>query len=127
MDEEQIDEKQQDLSSTKELNEFSGKIDKYFSYLDILGTKIIGSLWPTVYASIQDAIAVIIIFQIPGFIGKLTVGNDFSSLNSCLEYGWLSVNLYACSIIVAANFAMWITIGIRFLGRFLKELANFNK
>ena len=111
----------------KKLSEFEKKLDYLFSFLDIFGKKLIGNLWETFYLTVQDTIALLLLFQLPSLIGKFTVGNDFSNFKSCFEPGWSwsSVNVYTCSIIVASSFTMWILIAGRILGRFLKNLFKF--
>ena len=109
----------------QKLTKFEKNLEYLWSFLDIVGKKLIGDLWETLYLSLQDTIALVLLFQLPGLIGKLTVDNDFSNLESCLEIGWSNVNIYACLIIVASGFTMWILIAGRILGRFLKEFIRF--
>lgn len=47
--------------------------------LDLIGQKLLGSLWRTFYCSVQDAIALSLPLQIPSLIGGIIIGKAFSS------------------------------------------------
>ena len=88
---------------------------------------LMGKLGRTVYGSLQDAIALSILLKLPGLIGQIIIGKDFSSFDICmLESPWGS-SRYACFIIVASDFLLWIVLAGRIIGRFwadLKDLKN---
>lgn len=92
--------------------------------LDLLGKALMGDLWRTVYLSIQDAIALSLILQVPSLIGQLILGKSFSSFDICLQENPLGVNRYACVIIVASDFLLWIVLAGRILGRFWADLSD---
>jgi hypothetical protein len=52
--------------------------------IDVIGRMLMGDLWRTFYLSVQDAIALACLFQIPGFIGKVIIGEDFKDYTVCL-------------------------------------------
>lgn len=88
---------------------------------------LMGKLGRTVYESIQDAIALSILLTIPSLIGKFIIGKDFSSFDVCLKENALGASFYACFIIVAADFLLWIVLAGRIIGRFwadLKKMRN---
>ena len=88
---------------------------------------LMGKLGRTVYASLQDAIALSILLKLPGLIGQIIIGKDFSSFDICMKESPLGASYYACFIIVASDFLLWIVIAGRIIGRFwadLKDLKN---
>ena len=95
--------------------------------LDLLGKALMGDLWTSVYLSIQDAIALSLILQLPGLIGQLILGKSFSSFDVCLKENPLGVNRYACFIIVASDFLLWIVLAGRIIGRFWADLSDLRK
>jgi hypothetical protein len=88
---------------------------------------LMGPLGRTVFGSIQDAIAIGILLKLPGLIGETIIGKDFSSFDICLKESAFGVSRYACFIIVASDFLLWIVLAGRIIGRFwadLKDLKN---
>jgi len=88
---------------------------------------LMGKLGRTVYGSIQDAIAIGIILKFPGLIGEIMIGKDFSGFKICLQENPWGVSFYACFIIVASDFLLWIVLAGRIIVRFradLKDLKN---
>lgn len=102
-------------------------IEKVSEPLDILGRRLMGDLWRTFYLTVQDAIALSLILQVPGLIGQLILGKSFSSFDVCLQQNPLGVNRYACFIIVASDFLLWIVLAGRILGRFWADLSDLRK
>jgi len=96
--------------------------------LDLLGKSLMGDLWKTTYLSIQDAIDLSILLQVPGLIGQWIIGKSFSDFSICLKESALSPTRYACFIIVASDFLLWIVLAGRIIGRFcwadLKDLRQ---
>lgn len=89
-----------------------------------------GDLWRTVYLSVQDAIALSTLLQLPGLVGRIIIGKDFASFDVCLQENALGVSRYACFIIVISDFLLWIGLAGRILGRFwadLRELRRGNR
>jgi hypothetical protein len=98
--------------------------------LDFLGKSLMGDLWRTTYLSIQDAIALSILLQVPGLIGQWIIGKSFSDFSVCLKESALGSTRYACFIIVASDFLLWIVLAGRMIGRFwadLKDLRQGNR
>ena len=95
--------------------------------LDIVGKGVVGDLWRTVYLSIQDAIALSILLQIPSLIGRIIIGKDFSSFDVCLQENPLGASRYACFIIVMSDFCLWISLAGRVLGRFWADLRELKQ
>ncbi|MEH2152015.1 MAG: hypothetical protein V7K63_28575 [Nostoc sp.] len=86
--------------------------------LDLLGQSLMGDYWRTVYLSVQDAIALYILLKIPDLIGQWIFGNSFSDFGVCLKENTLGASRYACFIIVASDFLLWIVIAGRIIRRF---------
>ena len=95
--------------------------------LDVLGRGLMGDLWRTVYLSVQDAIALGTLLQLPGFVGRVIIGKDFSSFDICLQENALGVSRYACFIIVASDFCLWIILAGRIIGRFWFDLRELRR
>jgi hypothetical protein len=88
---------------------------------------LMGKLGRTVYGSIQDAIALGILLKLPSLIGEIIIGKDFSSFDICLKENYLGASRYACFIIVASDFLLWIVLAGRIIAWFwadLKDLKN---
>jgi len=85
---------------------------------------LMGQLGRTVYGSIQDAIAIGILLKLPGLIGQIIIGKDFSSFDICLQESPFGASRYACFIIVASDFLLWIVIAGRIIARFWADLKN---
>ena len=83
-----------------------------------------GELWPTVYESVQDAIALSLLLQIPSFIGAFILGKDYGAFDSCLKESIWGVNRYACFVIVISDFLLWIVLGGRVIGRFVADIQT---
>jgi hypothetical protein len=95
--------------------------------LDVLGQGVMGGLWRTVYLSVQDAIALSILLQLPSFIGRVIIGKDFSSFDVCLQENPLGVSRYACFIIITSDFCLWIILAGRIIGRFWLDLRRLKR
>ena len=92
--------------------------------IDIIGSRLMGSLWRTFYETVQDAITLSLLLHVPGLIGQTILGKNFSGFDVCLEENWLSLNRYACFIIVGSDFFLWFILAGRMIGRFLADLSN---
>ena len=95
--------------------------------LDLLGQGLLGDLWRTTYLSIQDAIALSILLRIPGLIGRLIIGKEFTSFDVCLQENALGALRYACFIIVTSDFGLWFILAVRIIGRFWADLGDIRK
>jgi hypothetical protein len=95
--------------------------------LDLLGNALMGELWRTVYLSIQDAIALSILLRIPGLVGQWIIGKDFSTFDVCLQENAFGASRYACFIIVASDFLLWIVLAGRIISRFWADLSDLIK
>ena len=91
--------------------------------LDAIGRALMGSLWRDVYETVQDAIALSLIFSIPGWIGKLILKADYSGFDQCSN-GWnaWNVNRYVCYVIVGSGFVLWIMVAGRIIGRMINNI-----
>jgi hypothetical protein len=92
--------------------------------LDILGRSLMGDLWRTLYLSIQDAIALGTILQLPSLLSRIIIGKDFSSFDVCFQESALGVSRYACFIIIISDFCLWIVLAGRITGRFLVDICE---
>jgi hypothetical protein len=99
-------------------------LEKISEPLDVVGSRLMGDLWRTFYLTVQDAIALSLILQVPGIIGQVILGKSFSSFDICPLENALGVNRYACFIIVASNFLLWMILAGRILGRFWADLSE---
>jgi hypothetical protein len=95
--------------------------------LDLLGQGLMGSLWRTVYLSIQGAIALGVLLKLPSLVGHIIIGKDFSSFDVCLLENALGVARYACFIIITADFCLWIILAGRIIGRFWADLLELKR
>jgi hypothetical protein len=96
-------------------------LTSFWESLDQLGHALMGDLWRTVYLSIQDAIALGVLLQVPSWLGRIIIGKDFASFDLCLQESPLGVTRYACYIIVTSDFLLWILLAFRILGRFISD------
>ncbi|MFM7572357.1 MAG: hypothetical protein ACKO4S_04345 [Snowella sp.] len=99
-------------------------LDNILEPIDLFGQRLLGDLWKTLYFSIQDAIALGLLLQIPSFIGKIIIGKDFSSFDVCLKENALGPSFYACFIIVGADVLLWISLAGRIIARFNRDFKN---
>jgi hypothetical protein len=93
----------------------------FWESLDQFGEALMGDLWRTVYLSIQDAIALGVLLQVPSWVGRIIIGKDFASFDLCQLESPLGVTRYACYIIITSDFLLWILLASRILGRFIAE------
>ncbi len=96
-------------------------LTSFWESLDQLGHALMGDLWRTVYLSIQDAIALGVLLQVPSWVGRIIIGKDFASFDLCQLESPLGVTRYACYIIITSDFLLWILLASRILGRFIAE------
>lgn len=99
-------------------------LNNIFEPLDLIGQRVMGELWRTLYLSVQDAIALSLLLQIPGLIGLWIIGKEFSSFDVCLQESAFSSSRYACFIIVVSDFLLWIVLAGRILGHFWEDLSS---
>jgi hypothetical protein len=102
-------------------------LDNILEPIDLVGQRLLGDLWKTFYLTIQDAIALGFLLQIPSFIGKIIIGKDFSSFDICLQENVLGPSRYACFIIVTSDFLLWIILAGRIIARFIVDLKNLGR
>jgi hypothetical protein len=102
-------------------------VEKFLSPIDVIGRLIFGSLWQTLYLSIQDAIALSWLVQIPNVFAQYIIGKEFSSFAACSQESYLSTSFYACFIIITSDFALWIVLAGRILARFLANTSELVK
>ncbi|MBD2067681.1 hypothetical protein H6F93_09080 [Leptolyngbya sp. FACHB-671] len=93
-----------------------------FDPVDVIGRAVMGDLWKTLCESIQDAVALSLLLQIPSLIGRWILGKEFSGFDACMHENPFGVNRYACFIIVASDFCLWIVLAGRVISRFLADL-----
>ncbi|MGK7876596.1 MAG: hypothetical protein AB4426_25870 [Xenococcaceae cyanobacterium] len=60
-------------------------------------------------------------------IGLWIIGKKFSSFDVCLQENALGVSRYACFIIVASDFLLWIVLAGRIVSRFWEKFSSFWK
>lgn len=92
--------------------------------INAIGKAVMGELWKTFYESVQDAIALSLLLRIPGLIGLLILGKDFSGFDVCILESPFGVSRYACFIIVISDFCLWIVLAGRIVSRFLRDFKR---
>ena len=98
-------------------------LEKFWNPLDTIGQAFMGNLWRDVYETVQDALALCLLFSIPGWIGKLILGADYSGFDQCYnQWNLWNVNRYACYVIVGSGFVLWIMAAGRILGRTINSI-----
>ena len=102
-------------------------LDNILEPIDLVGQRLLGDLWQTFYLTVQDAIALGLLLQIPSFIGKIIIGKDFSSFDVCLQENALGPSRYACFIVVTSDFLLWIILAGRIIARFIVDLKNLRQ
>jgi hypothetical protein len=117
--------------STASSKSLGTKIERFLTnfleVVDVVGKRLMGDLWKTFYLSIQDAIALACLLKLPGIIGNMIIGVEFSSLKDCLREDAWGVSRYACFIIVIADFGLWAVLGGRVLIRCLQDFRDLFK
>jgi hypothetical protein len=83
-----------------------------------------GDLWCTVYLSVQDAIALGTLLKLPGLLGHIIIGKDFATFDVCVKESPLGIMFYACYIIIASDFCLWILLVGRIISRFLVDFGK---
>jgi hypothetical protein len=114
-------------NSGKPSNKTEKVLTAFLESIDVIGNKIMGDLWRTFYLSIQDAIALACLIQVPSLIGKFIIGKEYNSFNVCLSEDSLGPNRYACFVIVAADFGLWAVLAGRVLTRCIQDLMELIK
>jgi hypothetical protein len=94
--------------------------------VNLVGHSLTGDLWKTIYSTLQDTIALALALRLPGLIGKWIIGKDFSAFDVCWGENPLGVSRYACYLIVTADFALWIVLGGRIVGRLWVGIREFH-
>jgi hypothetical protein len=107
------------LTSREKAEKFLAAV---FDPVDVIGKAVMGDLWKTFCETVQDAIALSLLLQIPSLIGKWILGKEFSGFDVCMQESPLGVNRYACVIIVISDFCLWMVLAARVISRFLSDL-----
>ena len=102
-------------------------LEKAGESIDPIGKALMGQLWRDVYETFQDAIALSLLFVIPGVIVKFFTGVDYSDFDQCLAISASSINRYACFVIVASGFLLWIIVTGRIIGRTINSIFSRKK
>jgi len=100
-------------------------LDSIFSPIDVLGKKLLGGLWCPIYLSVQDAIALSLLFHLPGWIIEKMLNEKFYQFDACLIHPPYSVRRYACLTFVTGDFLTWIAILVRIVIRFVMSFKEF--
>lgn len=96
--------------------------------IDVVGSKLLGDLWETLYLSIQDALVLGLLMQVPDKVGYWITGRKFTGLDMCIqEDSWLSVNRYVCFVMVLSNFALWGVLAARIFVRCVQDLRKLRQ
>lgn len=96
--------------------------------IQLVGITLMGQLWPRVYATIQDAIAISVLQRVPGFISSQIAGINFQDFDTCItQESFTSVGFYACCVIVSSKISLWVVLGARVARRFFDTFLEQNK
>jgi hypothetical protein len=95
------------------------------SLVDFLGKKLMGDLWRTFYLSVQDAIALSLLLKVPSGVSWFILNKSFSTFDICMKESGLGADRYACFIIVASDFMLWVVLSGRIIGRFIEDMKAF--
>ncbi|HBB30426.1 MAG TPA: hypothetical protein DDZ80_22445 [Cyanobacteria bacterium UBA8803] len=90
--------------------------------LDLLGQRLLGDLWRIVYLTLQDAIALSILFAIPALIG-----GSQDNLEECLKESLWDIDRYSCVVIWLSDFCLWIVLTGRTIIRCWRDLKTLGK
>jgi len=109
------------------------RVDKFlkegFDVIDIIGRKILGDLWETLYLSLQDAIAMGLLVQIPSWLGKCITGHDFTGFDACIQNtrSWWSTDRYICFVMVTSDLTLWAVLAARILIRCFQDFKKLKQ
>jgi hypothetical protein len=95
--------------------------------IDILGQQLMGDLWRTVCLTVQDAIALSILLELPGFLIKVLIHKDFSNFYQCQSENSSGISRYACYYSNISSFCLWIILSARLFSRFWSDLKESKK
>lgn len=103
-------------------------LDEWLNVVHVVGKRIFGPLWMTLFESAQDAITLGLLVQIPSILSKWTVGKEFSGLDACWTGNneW-SVARYACYTVVLSDYTLWGVLIPRILFRFVRDFIDLFK
>lgn len=104
-------------------------LDNYLSIIHVIGNRLLGPLWITFFESVQDAVALGCLVQIPSFLSKIILGGkEFTGLNMCWANGSLwSVSNYACTAVVLSDYTLWAVLIFRILFRCYRDLKKLTE
>lgn len=104
------------------------RINRFWVPIDQIGQGLMGQLWQYVYETVQDAIALCLLYAIPGWISRLILRDNYSDFGQCLDLGsWTSLDRYACYVLILSGFALWAVLFARILFRLYKSLRQLWK
>jgi len=100
-------------------------IDTWLAVVHVVGKRFFGPLWMTLFESVQDAIALGLLVQVPSLLSKFVLGQEFAGLDACWINGnvW-SISRYACAAIVLSDYTLWAVLIPRILVRCFRDLKK---
>lgn len=100
-------------------------LDTWLSVIHVIGQRVLGPLWLTLFESIQDAVVLGLLFQIPGSLYKWTAGASFPGLDVCwIDHNVWSTSRYACFTVVLSDYAVWAVLVPRVLFRVFRDIKK---
>lgn len=104
-------------------------LDSCLSIIHVIGNRLLGPLWMTFFDSVQDAIALGFLVQIPSFLSKVVLGGkEFTGLDMCWADNSLwSVSNYACTAVVLSDYTLWAVLISRILFRCYRDLKQLTQ
>ena len=103
-------------------------LDTGLKVLHTIGERIFGPLWRTLFESVQDAITLGLLVQIPSLLSKFILGQEFSGMDICWDsHNVYAVARYACFAVVLSDYTLWAVLIPRTLFRFVRDFRTLIK
>ena len=86
--------------------------------IDVVGEFLLGDWWRLIALQVQDAVAIGFLLWVPNHVfAFVSLGMNFSDLNSCLAIELSSPTFLACISVLAGEYCFWLLYGGRTLAR----------
>lgn len=103
-------------------------LEKTLTSLDRVGKFLMGGSWRIFYLTLQDAIAMGLIYTIPNKVSHVLVGQNFSGFDVCNQLSFITIDAYFCYANVLLQFILFTvfsaTLACRIIAEFCKDLQN---
>lgn len=100
-------------------------LDRWLAVIHVVGERVLGPLWMTLFESVQDAVTLGLLFKIPSLLSKIVLNQEFSGLDECLtDSNVWSISRYACGAVVLSDYTLWAALIPRILFRFFRDMSK---